>query len=112
FIAPLANWATDRTNNFMRRIVEKVTGLDRQALLPKYRARTFEKLSEASPPEVNRKAPAHGRKAVIYATCFPNYSDPDIGLSARAVLAKNGVETQVLHPHCCGMPMLEQGNIE
>jgi glycerol-3-phosphate dehydrogenase subunit C len=111
FIAPLANWATDRTNNFMRRIVEKVTGLDRQALLPKYRARTFEKLSEASPPEVNRKAPAHGRKAVIYATCFPNYSDPDIGLSARAVLAKNGVETQVLHPHCCGMPMLEQGNI-
>jgi glycerol-3-phosphate dehydrogenase subunit C len=63
FIAPLANWATDRTNNFMRRIVEKVTGLDRQALLPKYRAKTFEKLSEVNPPEVNREEPAHGRKA-------------------------------------------------
>jgi glycerol-3-phosphate dehydrogenase subunit C len=95
----------------MRGLVEKVTGLDRRAFLPKYRAKSFETLSESDPPLVNREAPAFGRKAVIYATCFPNYNEPGIGLSARAVLAKNGVETQVLHPHCCGMPMLEQGNI-
>ena len=111
FLAPLANWATDRANKVMRGIVEKVTGLDRRAFLPKYRAKSFETLSESDPPLVNREAPAFGRKAVIYATCFPNYNEPGIGLSARAVLAKNGVETQVLHPHCCGMPMLEQGNI-
>ena len=111
FLAPLANWATDRANNIMRGIVEKVTGLDRRAFLPKYRAKSFETLSESDPPLVNREAPAFGRKAVIYATCFPNYNEPGIGLSARAVLEKNGVETQVLHPHCCGMPMLEQGNI-
>jgi glycerol-3-phosphate dehydrogenase subunit C len=110
-LAPLANWATDRAHKIMRGIVEKMTGLDRRALLPKYRAKSFETLSANDPPIVNREAPAFDRKAVIYATCFPNYNEPGIGLSARAVLAKNGVETRVLHPHCCGMPMLEQGNI-
>ena len=27
-----------------------------------------------------------------------------IGLAARAVLARNGVETEVIYPACCGMP--------
>ena len=111
FLAPLANWTTDRAHKFVRGILERVTGLDRQALLPKYSAKTFEEISKEKPPAINREAPAFGRKAVIYSTCFANYNEPGLGLSARAVLAKNGVETQVLHPHCCGMPMLEQGNI-
>ena len=29
----------------------------------------------------------------------------------RAVLARNGVETEVVYPRCCGMPLLEQGRI-
>jgi glycerol-3-phosphate dehydrogenase subunit C len=62
-------------------------------------------------PEVNREAPAYGRKAVLYATCFANYNNPSIGLAARAVLAKNGVETEVVYPGCCGMPQLEQGDL-
>ena len=63
--------------------------------------------------EVNTAAPAFGkRKAVLYATCFVNYNNPDIGTAARAVLAKNGVETEVVYPACCGMPKLEQGDIE
>ena len=40
-----------------------------------------------------------------------NFNDPDLGVLARAVLAKNGVETEVVYPSCCGMPQLEQGNI-
>jgi glycerol-3-phosphate dehydrogenase subunit C len=49
---------------------------------------------------------------VLYATCYTNYNDPTVGLAARAVLAKNGVRTEVVHPHCCGMPKLEQGLVE
>jgi glycerol-3-phosphate dehydrogenase subunit C len=48
---------------------------------------------------------------VLYATCFTNYNDPEIGKAARAVLARNGVATEVVHPRCCGMPLLEQGDI-
>ncbi|MBV8167381.1 MAG: glycerol-3-phosphate dehydrogenase, partial [Alphaproteobacteria bacterium] len=36
---------------------------------------------------------------------------PSIGLAARAVLARNGVETEVVYPGCCGMPKLEHGDI-
>jgi glycerol-3-phosphate dehydrogenase subunit C len=57
-------------------------------------------------------APAVGRKAVLYATCFVNYNNTSIGRAAQAVLAKNGVETKVVHPECCGMPQLELGDIE
>src|SRR3546814_1555116 len=39
---------------------------------------------------IYRAAPVYGRKAVLYATCFVNYNNPDIGVAARQVLAKNG----------------------
>ena len=61
---------------------------------------------------LNRDAPAFGRKVVLYATCFVNYNTPEVGVALRSVLARNGVESVVVHPSCCGMPLLEQGRIE
>ena len=48
--------------------------------------------------EINRDAPAAGRKAALFATCFVNYNNPEIGLATRAVLAWNGVDTDVAYP--------------
>lgn len=110
-VAPLANWASDTKNKLTRPLLEKVAGVHREAALPKFHGRTFALRAKASAPEVNRDAPAYGRKAVLYATCFVNYNNPGIGEAARAVLAKNGVETEVVYPSCCGMPQLEQGDI-
>ena len=61
--------------------------------------------------EVNRDAPAAGRKAALFATCFVNYNNPEIGLATRAVLAWNGVDTDVAYPGCCGMPQLKHGDV-
>jgi glycerol-3-phosphate dehydrogenase subunit C len=110
-VAPLANWATARGNTLTRPLLEKLTGIDRKAALPKYHGRTFVMRAKRAAPPVNRAAPAFGRKAVLYATCFVNYNNPGIGEATRAVLARNGVETEVLYPQCCGMPQLEQGNL-
>lgn len=109
-VAPIANWATRCNNKLTRPVMEAMAGIDRQAELPKYHGKTFTARAEQK-PEVNRLAPAFGRKAVIYATCFANYNNPDIGVSARKVLARNGVETEVVYPRCCGMPQLEYGDI-
>ncbi|MDA0661975.1 MAG: heterodisulfide reductase-related iron-sulfur binding cluster [Proteobacteria bacterium] len=109
--APVANWATDERNALTRPIMESVAGVHRHAALPKFTGKTFVKSSSANPPVVNKDAPASGRKAVLYATCYGNYNNPEIGHATRAVLAKNGVETEVVHPACCGMPQLEQGDI-
>ena len=48
---------------------------------------------------------------MIYATCYVNYNNPEIGTAARSVLARNGVETEVVYPGCCGMPKLEHGDL-
>ena len=111
-VAPLANWASDTSNKLTRPVMASVLGVHREAALPKFAARSFEAQAKAAPPTVNRDAPAFGRKAVLYATCYGNYNMPEVGMATRAVLAKNGVTTEVVYPHCCGMPLLEQGRID
>jgi len=110
--APLCNWASSTTNKVTRPVLEKTAGIHREAALPEFHGKTFALRAMEAPLEVNAEAPAKGRKVALYATCFVNYNNPRIGEAARAVLAKNGVETEVVYPSCCGMPQLEQGNIE
>ncbi|HXV23410.1 MAG TPA: heterodisulfide reductase-related iron-sulfur binding cluster [Alphaproteobacteria bacterium] len=110
-IAPLANWASKTENALIRPLLERTAGIDRRAELPKFHSNTLLARAAKSPPQVNRAAPAFGRKAVLYATCFANYNEPQIGEAAQTVLARNGVETEILHPACCGMPKLERGDI-
>ena len=110
-VAPLANWASDRHHRLPRSLMEKVVGIDRRAALPAYHGRTFVRRAKKAAPPVDRSAPAVGRKALLYATCFVNYNQPSIGEAAQAVLACNGVVTEVAYPRCCGMPQLEQGDV-
>ncbi len=110
--AGLVNWATKTDNKVVRTALQAVARIHALAELPRFHRRTFETSAAASPTRVNEAAPAFGRKAVLYATCYGNYNKPEIGLAARAVLAKNGVRTEVVHPVCCGMPKLEKGDIE
>jgi glycerol-3-phosphate dehydrogenase subunit C len=110
-VAPLANWAVERGNKITRPLMEKVADVHRDAALPGFHSKTFLRRAKAEPVDVNREAPASGRKAVLYATCFVNFHNPGIGMAARAVLAKNGVETEVVYPRCCGMPQFEQGDL-
>ena len=110
-VAPLVNWASKVENGLTRPAMEKVADIDRRAALPKFHGRSFVMRAKAEAPEVNAAAPAHGRKALLYATCFINYNNPQIGEATRAVLARNGVSTEAAYPGCCGMPHLEQGDI-
>jgi len=110
-VAPLSNWATGTDNKLTRPIMQAVTGIDAKAALPKFHSKTLTDRAKKEAPARNEQAPAAGRKAVVYGTCFVNYNDPAMGMDALEVLAKNGVETEVLHPACCGMPKLEHGDI-
>ncbi|MDD9992935.1 MAG: heterodisulfide reductase-related iron-sulfur binding cluster [Rhodospirillales bacterium] len=110
-IAPLANWAARRGNRLTRSLMDAFAGIHRDAVLPRFHARSFSRRAAARPPVVDANAPAAGRKAVLYATCFVEYNNPGIGRAAQGVLAKNGVETEVVYDECCGMPQLERGDI-
>src|SRR6516225_10546385 len=110
-VAPLANWAVECGNKLTRPLMEKVADIHRDAALPGFHSKTFLRQAKSEPVAIDREAPAFGRKAVLYATCFVNYHNPGIGLATRAVLARNGVETEVVYPRCCGMPRFEQGDL-
>lgn len=110
-ISGLVNWGGKTGNALTRPVMEKIAGIDKDAELPKFHKKTFTR-SVAGAPKREEAAPASARKAVVYATCFVDYNKPETGAAALAVLAKNGVEVEVVYPACCGMPYLEQGNIE
>ncbi|MBL4747782.1 MAG: glycerol-3-phosphate dehydrogenase [Magnetovibrio sp.] len=110
-LSGLANWATKTDNALTRPIMERTHGVHRKVNLPQFAQQTCQKRAKEEPISVNTTAPAAGRKAVIYATCFGEYNDPDIVLDTRAVLAKNGIAAEIVYPQCCGMPQLEQGDI-
>ena len=111
FVAPVANWSSKCGNPVTRPALEAVAGVHRDAHLPKYYGKTFAARARWAAPVMDRTAPAFGRKALIYATCFINYNNPEVGVAAQAVLARNGVETEVFYPGCCGMPQLEYGDL-
>lgn len=111
YVAPLVNWASQEGNSFTRPLMEAAANVHRDAALPRFTGRSFQlRAAEAKPP-INPAAPAFGRKAVLYATCYANYNQPGIGVAAQAILAHNGIETAVCYPACCGMPRLEQGDL-
>lgn len=112
-LSGLANWAAQRSNGLTRTIMQTTHGIHKDAHLPEFTKQTCQTRAKAEAVELNTTAPAHGqRKAVIYASCFGEYNDPDIVLDLRKVLAKNGISAQIVYPQCCGMPQLEQGDVE
>jgi glycerol-3-phosphate dehydrogenase subunit C len=109
-VSAAANWVTGRDNTSVGPALRSAAGLHPDAELPEYSVQSLVNLA-ALTPVLNRDAPGVGRKAVLYATCFGNYNTPDVGIDTRAVLARNGVETVVEYPGCCGMPLMEQGRL-
>ena len=110
-VAGLANWATARANTPLRKLLDAIAGIDAEAELPKYHSKTATDRLKAPVP-ADPAGPAFGqRKVVLYATCFVDYNQPDTAVAAARVLARQGVETRLLYPECCGMPQLEGGDL-
>jgi glycerol-3-phosphate dehydrogenase subunit C len=106
--APIANWAT-REGSMMRGPMQTVTGIDKRAYLPTFASTPFTKSAQIPAP--NADAPAFGRKAVLYASCYGEFNDQTPGEAAIKLLTHNGVAVRVEHPGCCGMPKFENGDL-
>ncbi|HUZ11439.1 MAG TPA: hypothetical protein VMU93_01130 [Caulobacteraceae bacterium] len=110
-VSGLANWASRKGNRLTRPAMAAVLGIDPDAELPLYHAKTATDLARNAPAPDPAGPSAGKRKAVIYATCFAEYNQPSTAAAAMAVLARQGVEARLVYPVCCGMPQLEAGDI-
>jgi glycerol-3-phosphate dehydrogenase subunit C len=115
-VSGLANWGSAKGNVVTRPVMTATLGIDRNVELPKFTGETFMKRAEKSAKngelEPNKEGTAQYRKALIYATCSVNYNNPGVGEAALKVLTHLGVSVKTDYPGCCGMPYLEQGNLE
>ena len=112
-IAPtIANWGSDKKNLITRKPLQTLTGIDQNAELPKFEKKTYIQKSKDITKDINKDAPAFGRKVAIYSTCYVNYNNTSVGIAAEKVLLHNGVEVKSVYPGCCGMPYLEQAQHE
>ena len=110
-LSSLINWVSNIKNNFFRKILEFVAGIDMRVKLPVYNSETFTNYFKKNKYPINSDAPSKNRKVVIYSTCFVNFNKKNTGVAALKVLKKNGVEVQEAYPGCCGMPFLEQADL-
>ena len=49
---------------------------------------------------------------MLFYTCSVNFNEPQVGKDAVEVFAKNGISLTCPKQNCCGMPAIEQGDIE
>jgi glycerol-3-phosphate dehydrogenase subunit C len=101
-VAPLANWAL--RNRAVRALVQSATGIHRDAPMPSFAGRTFQRWSRSHRGEP--EAPA----VVYFHGCGTNYYEPLVGEMVVAVLEHNGFRVIVPPQDCCGLPLQSNGN--
>ncbi len=100
----------------IRHLMGKVMGIHPDAVLPAYHSRSLRKrAARRTPAEGLQAQPAgdtRGRVA-LFATCYGNYNEPQIGEDLIAVFEHNGIAVRLAEKErCCGMPRLELGDLE
>ncbi len=110
FFSFIINWITDVKNKLARKVLEFFTGIDKRAILPKYNKDTFSNYFKKFKKNILKKN--QERKVVIYSTCFVNFNKKKTGEAALKVLHHNNVEVEHSYAGCCGMPYLEQADLD
>lgn len=102
--------ALTKSGSPARGIMQATLGIDTRAHLPRFADAPLTKRTNLILPP-NPDGPAFGKKVALYATCYGNFNDQKPGEAAIKVLAHNGVDVRIVHPECCAMPSLENGDI-
>jgi len=97
----------------MRALAEKVLGIDKDAWLPEYAPKPFRRQALSNTTAPVKDGTRTPGKVAIFSTCYMNYNEPGIGLDLLKILDHNAVAYEIVEKEaCCGMPKLEQGDLE
>jgi len=104
-----------------RVLLEKTLGIAKDAPLPTFHSRTARShlwnlgtTANSNTPSTPVTATAQTTgKVAIFTTCYGNRNEPDLAEDLAAVLKHNGLHvTLIAQERCCGMPKLENGDLE
>ena len=112
-VAPLVNAAN--ASKPARAVLETVLGVHRDARLPPYASRPLRsRLRSRATARADAVATPETRgRVALFATCYANYNEPDVGEDLVRVLEHNGIPVTIAaRERCCGMPKLELGDLD
>jgi Fe-S oxidoreductase len=100
-----------------RKVLDVALGVHPEAPVPEYRSNTLRKrFAKRAAPAGDHAAQAAGvtrGKVALFATCYGNRNEPEIGLDLVRVFEHNGIEVALVgQENCCGMPKLELGDLQ
>jgi Fe-S oxidoreductase len=97
-----------------RKVLDAALGVHPEAPVPEYVSNTLRKQLADRPLPGQAQAGGGTRgKVALFATCYGNRNEPQIGLDLAAVFEHNGIEVALAErENCCGMPKLELGDLE
>ncbi len=102
-------------NGLARKALDKVLGVHPDAPVPEYHSNTLRKreAKRSKPSLAVEPAGETTGKVALFATCYCNRNEPDVGEDLIAVFEHNGVPvTLTPDERCCGMPKMELGDLE
>lgn len=94
-----------------RIVMEKTIGIHRDKRLPEFAAEPFPAWVEQELRGATM-TPDGAHKVVLYATCYVNWNKPAIGQAAFRVLRLNDCRVAAFGQRCCGMPAIDNGDVE
>jgi Fe-S oxidoreductase len=98
-----------------RKVLDAALGVHPDAPVPPYRSNTLRKQLAKRPASTAAAHAAGGTrgKVALFATCYANRNEPQIGLDLVSVFEHNGIEVALVESeNCCGMPKLELGDLQ
>ncbi len=100
-------------NATFRKLLESALGVDHDAVIPDYTSKPLRSRIKPKPDAKGEPAGPTTGKVALFATCYGNYNQPDIGEDLVAVFEHNDIPVTIAEKErCCGMPKLELGDLE
>jgi Fe-S oxidoreductase len=101
-------------NGGLRKVLEFAVGLHADAPLPEFHSKTLHKRARPLVRDIEPESVGDTTgKVALYATCYGNYTAPDLGEDFLKVYQHNGIHIDLVPKEkCCGMPKLELGDLE
>jgi Fe-S oxidoreductase len=89
----------------VRAAVARVGRIDRRRRLPRYASRRF----SAQAPRQRAPSAPDARRVALFADCFLEYYEPEIGHGALSVLRALGFTVEIAATGCCQRPRISKG---
>jgi Fe-S oxidoreductase len=97
----------------LRKVMESAIGLHHEAPVPEFHSNTMHKRVKPMERFIEPKPVGDtSGKVALYATCYGNYTTPELGEDFVKVYQHNGIHIEMVPKEkCCGMPKLELGDL-